>query len=373
MLPGEILPAETIALYVDAILDTRATQLPRLECPSLDTARYASLKPTSYQIARPRIEYFFALDLRKCLELLPRLLGSVVEVIRFLGPDRCTLSIVGGNSPDGTDDVLAALALVLIDLDITYTFKRADVDSAEGARIQKLADLRNLALAPLVDNFASSVSADTVVLFLNDVAACAEDILELALQRRNLGADMTCAFDWVYVSETPTFYDVWVSRTLQGDWFFDIPPDGSWDRASNLFWNDTPTRARYDTHLPFQVFSCWNGVTAFRAQPVLEGLRFRASNEDAGECFQGEPQLFCKDLWFRGFGRIAVVPSVNLAYSDEEGKRTKDLKGYTSQLVKGKTAGDDRIQWITEPPEKVLCAPGFDRQSWVPWNETLHS
>lgn len=37
---------------------------------------------------------------------------------------------------------------------------------------------------------------------------------------------MTCAFDWIF--NDTTFYDVWVSRTLVGDRFFEIPHDGSW-------------------------------------------------------------------------------------------------------------------------------------------------
>ena len=365
-------------MYVDSIFDPAATTLPRLECPPINPSRYKPLKAARRQGNESRIQYFFALDLRECLELLPRLLGSVVDAMRFLGPDRCALSIVGGDSTDGTDDVLAALTPALQAIGVaSYTFQTAALNSTDGPRIHILAELRNLALEPLFHGdhpVSADVGDDTTVLFINDVAACAEDILELALQRRNLGADMTCAFDWVnpFDDDGPTFYDVWVSRTIRGDWYFDIPPDtGGWEHSHNLFWNDPATRARFDALLPFQVFSCWNGATAFGAKPVLEGLRFRASNEDVDECFQGEPQLFCKDLWWRGFGKIAVVPTVNLEYTNDKGRKVKELKGYTSDLVRGKSEADMRIDWAVEPPEKVLCAPGFDRQDWRAWNETL--
>jgi hypothetical protein len=34
----------------------------------------------------------------------------------------------------------------------------------------------------------------------------------------------------------------------------------------------------------------------------------------------GEPTLFCKDMWHEGYGRIAVIPSVNVGYDEESGK-----------------------------------------------------
>jgi alpha-1,3-mannosyltransferase len=373
-----VLAPETVRSYIDSIFDPSATTLPRLECPALDHLRYEPLKATRHQTGEPRVKYFFALDLRQCLELLPRLLGSIVEAIRFLGPDHCALSIVGGNSPDGTDDVLTALTPALQAIHLaSYTFQTAELNSSSESRIEILAMLRNIALEPLFrpeHPLSADVSEDATVLFINDVAACPEDILELVLQRRNLGADLVCAFDWSnpFDDGGPTFYDVWVSRTMKGNWFFNIPPDtGGWEHAHDLFWNDPATRARFDALLPFQVFSCWNGATAFGAKPILDGLRFRASNEEAHECFQGEVQLLCKDMWHRGFGKIAVVPTVNLEYTNEKGKKVKELKGYTSDLVRGKTEEEMSIDWVTQPPEKVLCSPDFHRQSWRVWNETL--
>lgn len=315
-----------------------------------------------------KIDYFFALNLRNCKDILPRLLGSIVEAVRFLGPHRCALSIVEGNSPDGTSDILLALDPFLKDLGLVYFYSNSRINPAKDARIRKLAQLRNLALEPL---FKKKVPAsdDTTVLFLNDVAACAEDILELALQKRNLNADMTCAMDWTYVGRDPTFYDVWVARTIKGDSFFEVGSDGNWNSAWNLFWNDPGTRERYDAQKPFQVFACWNGATAFKASPFLHGLRFRDIH--AGECVQGEPTLLCKDLWYRGYRKIAVVPSVNLEYSDEKAADIKQLKGYASDIVEGQE-DDGVIEWVSSPPAEVRCMPSWQNQFWRrPWNETL--
>ncbi|KAF9701769.1 hypothetical protein EKO04_000416 [Ascochyta lentis] len=196
-----------------------------------------------------------------------------------------------------------------------------------------------------------------------------EDILELLHQRKQQGADQTCAMDWTYVGDNPTFYDVWIARGMTGDSFFKIPEDGSWDFAWNLFWNDDKARSRLTATKPFQVFACWNGVTSFTAKPLLDGLiRFRAHGP--GECFQGEPKLFAKDMWANGYGKIAVVPSVNVEYSDEATRKIKALKGYVARHVANE--GDDgRIEWETKPPEKVKCMLDYHHQTFVDWDEGL--
>ncbi|KAF4979586.1 hypothetical protein FZEAL_4215 [Fusarium zealandicum] len=368
---GKILSAKRISPYITAILDPNSKLLPRLECPPLKTKRYEVLRKKQYtrdEMAKGQdIDFFFALNLRDCVDLLPRLMGSIVEAVRFLGPHRCALSIVEGNSPDGTSDVLIALRPYLEEIGLAYIYSNSAINPSKGARIRKLAELRNLALKPLYKKTVK-VTEETTVLFINDVAACTEDLLELAYQRKTLNADMTCAMDWVYLSDNPTFYDVWVARGISGDTFFPLP-GGSWDEAWNLLSSPPETKARFDALMPFQVFACWNGATAFTAAPLLHGLHFRDPKKD--ECFQGEPQLFCKDLWYRHYRKIAVVPSVNLEYSDEKGADIKNLKGYASEIVSQQHPDNDRIEWRREPPEKVNCMPSFDNQRWLPWNESL--
>ncbi|KAF2469471.1 uncharacterized protein BDR25DRAFT_326269 [Lindgomyces ingoldianus] len=336
--------------YIRAILDPADTTFPRLECPFSNVGRYTYLNASSNSDTTRLPKYFFALDLHQCVQLLPRLIGSIVEAIRFLGPENCVLSIVEGRSDDGTFEVLKEL--------------RGDIED----RIEALALLRNLAVKDLVDNPAN-YSQDTTVIFSNDIAMCMEDILEIVHQRAIQGADMTCAMDWTYVSENPTFYDVWIARGMTGDSFFHIPEDGSWDLAWNLFWNDEKSRSRLMNLKPFQVFSCWNGMTAFTAKPLMEGqIKFRDHYPE--ECFQGEPNLFTKDMWYFGYGKIAVIPSVNVEYSDKAAKKIKALKGYASRHV-AKEGDDARIEWETTPPAKVKCMPDFKRQEFVAWDEGL--
>ena len=388
------LPAEIRNAYLDAIMNPSSNEMPRLECPANNLTRYTYLQPP-HDGKPPLIEYFFALNLRQNLALLPRLIGSIVETIRFLGPERCALSIVEGNSVDGTEEVLAALAPHLLALGTTYHFRSSPINPKQkgGDRIVALAQLRNLALEPLFPSSPGEPSrnsrqfappADTTVIFLNDVAICPADILELVHQRTKQGADMVCAMDWTHVGPQPTFYDVWISRQMNGDSFFRIPVGtGSWDFAWDLFWNaEDGTKARFEAARPFQVFACWNGAVAFTAEPVMlptpdseggggKGVRFRSTRK--GECRQGEPQLFCKDLWWGGWGKIAVVPSVNLEYTDARGKRIKENKGWVEGLIeKGEAdgGGEDRIEWRAQPPDGVKCFAGWKKQFYQPWNHT---
>lgn len=392
-LSGGTSPPADPATYVQAILHPELpTTLERLDCPLPMLSRYERLRPAA---SEKKLRYLFALDLRQVAPLLPRLLGTVVAVAQFLGVEHCGLSIVEGNSNDGTAEILKALDGPLKELGLRYRLVHSELDPSKGERIERLAALRNEALKPLLRHTDANGSSEgtaemggssdvnwdfdatnSIVVFLNDVAACPDDVLELLHQRDFQRADMVCAMDWTYVGADPTFYDVWVSRTLvSGDSFFNIPPDGNWDSAWNLFWNEPDARMRYHAHQAFQVFSCWNGATVFLAAPVLSGqVRFRAPSQEKGECFQGEPQLFCKDLWRTGHGRIAVVPSVNLEYSNAQARRIKELKGYATRWVEDEEKQEgakerSRIEWRADPPAKVKCMPSYENQTWVPWDE----
>jgi len=136
---------------------------------------------------------------------------------------------------------------------IRYLFQFSSIDPTQGDRIRNLADLRNLALEPLLKRRGKlEPSSEAVVIFLNDVVPCPDDILEFVLQKRRLSATITCAMDWTYVGRDPTFYDVWVARSIHGDSLFEIPADGSWKSAWNLLWNaDDEIRSRFRSNRPF--------------------------------------------------------------------------------------------------------------------------
>ncbi|KAL9584310.1 MAG: hypothetical protein Q9203_004710 [Teloschistes exilis] len=358
--------------YVTAITSPEIDVFGRLDCPTPNATRYQEILDTdpSKSKRKGHWKYFFALELTQCLHILPRLMGSIVEAMQILGPRNCALSIVEGQSTDGTYEVLLSLRRELEKLDTTYFFTTSDVYPPKGSpiasRVAALAELRNLALQPLIDSSGGkgAASHETTVLFISDVSICTDDILELIYQRSVLGADMTCAMDWTYLHPNtfPTFHDYWIARTMDGDSFFNHPHDPQ----RTLFWNNNQTRVSLDVGQPFQVYSCWNGAVAVTAKPFLaSGVRFRAAL--AGECPQGEPKSLCKDLWLNGYGKIAVVPSVNVEYSDAGARRVKEAKGYVSDWLQ---KGEDRlIEWEGKPPEKVKCMTPPDYNStWPEWD-----
>lgn len=370
--------------YIKAIMDPEDATFPRLECPVPNDHRYHYLKANSTDmrqdsITTPRPKYFFALNLHQRASLLPGLFGSIVESMRFLGPQNCALSVIEGRSHDGTFEILLSLREEIESMGAKYYFTSSNIDPPaddrinSGHRIKALAELRNQALQPLLDQYPEGSSTeDTTVIFLNDVAICSEDILELIHQRRYQSADMVCGMDWTYVGPDPTFYDVWIARGMNGDTFFNIPEDGNWNSAWNIFWNNPTALEGLMVGKPFQVFSCWNGGAVFTAKPFLEStIRFRSSEEH--ECPDGEPKTWCTDMWRLGCGRIAVVPIVNLEYSDEAAAKIKEAKGYVSNWMGGVGGSDARIEWDSTPPEAVRCMPYYSNQTWVPWEKQLDS
>jgi alpha-1,3-mannosyltransferase len=377
-----ILSADDVAAYVNGIQDLSTTTLEHMDCLHLGFNRYESLQSTSSGwfsgSSSGPIEFFFALNLRNNLHLLPRLMGSILEAIRYLGPHRCAVSIVEGISPDGTGEVLEALRKTFKSMGTPYYFNSSTVDSHEGDRITKLAALRNAALQPLFDSKEAKAkrytSAETSIIFLNDVALCPDDILELILQRRRQQADMVCSFDWNFRAGDYQFYDVWIARSIVGDTFFPAVNNDIqfWDEDS-LFWNDPESKAHFDAHQPFQVFACWNGATVFTAEPLLEGkISFRTHHEE--ECFQGEPQLFCKDMWWHGYGKIAAIPNVAVSYDDHQGGNIKIEKGFAAEWGRKEPENADKlIEWKPKPPDMVKCipVPEWDAQFFEPWNKTL--
>jgi alpha-1,3-mannosyltransferase len=375
-LPTNHISHTAVEKYVHSILGFENDSFPgfeRISCPSKIGSRYSLLRDQA--AGSGQVQYFFALNLHQSTGIISRLMSSIVEAMRFLGPEHCAISIVEGHSDDGTYEILAALKMHVEAMGAQFFLTTSTINpKAEGEdRIKRLSELRNKALEPLkvsaatgpISELAGMFSPDALIIFINDVALCPEDILELVFQHVNQDAHMTCAFDWI--SDGTLFYDVWVSRSLIGNTFFEIPHDGSWSYSQDLFWDDPDGRRRFEKSQPFQVYSCWGGMAVLDAAPFAEGVvSFRSSKH--GECLMGEPLLLAKDLYRRGRGKILAVPAVNLAYADDEAVGTKDVRGYVHDHVnvsKSELDQEEIVSWQRTPPAMVKCLPTFDNPSWV--------
>ncbi|KIW89614.1 uncharacterized protein Z519_09770 [Cladophialophora bantiana CBS 173.52] len=351
--------------YVHSVMNGSDGYLPRLECPPLNASRYHGLSDRTTSGQKPR--FFFATNLHQSAHIIPQLLGAIIEVIRFLGPEVCVVSVVEGRSTDGTFEILKSLAKEMEHLGVSYFLSCSELQpGGEGMeRISTLAELRNRALWPLTQH-AHLYDPSTTIIFLNDIAPCAEDLLELIHQQMVLKADMTCGMDWYNLDDGGTFYDSWIGRQMNGETFFEVPQSTSWDFSKNLFWNHETSKSRYSLGQPVQVFSCWNGAVALSAEPFLEGkIWFRT--EVAEECHLGEPVHLAKDLWKLGHGKIAVIPSVNVGYSVDDSRKAKEAHGSVSYVATKESIQLSRIDWQRKPPGQIKCLGTWDHPSWEPF------
>lgn len=130
-------------------------------------------------------------------------------------------------------------------------------------RIVTLANVRNQALAPLFDNTngSSSSSYDRIV-YLNDIVFRLEDVVKL-LDTNGGDFDAACGLDFF-----GRFYDVFATREIDGRWV------GSGDYP---YFVDETSQKLLRQGQPVPVYSCWNGMVVFAAEPFIKHhLQFRA-------------------------------------------------------------------------------------------------
>ena len=361
---AEILSAYEVTSYIREIMGEGNGSMWRIQCPNSIAPRYDSLQTITEN--DKHIKYIFTVDLYQSLPVLPTLLGSIVQTIRFLGPKQCAVSFVEGRSTDGTYQILAALQHELERLGAVFYMTTSDVSPHDGKqdRFEGLAFLRNLALAPLIMDKARFSPDDAQVIFLNDIYLCPHDILELLYQQKEQHATMTCGMDWSHSGAI--FYDIYVARSIVGETFWQIAQDGLWHFSANLFWAARAPRGKYHDRQPFQDYACWNGGAVISAQPILDRrIKFRRNVE--GECYMGEPTLFAKDLWRLGLGRIQVVPSVNVGYENGT-EEARDLRGRVEDRLNMTSAElqTELVEWQDSERGVVKCMEQFHEPYWVP-------
>ena len=222
-------------------------------------------------------------------------------------------------------------------------------------RIEILSNIRNKVLE------ISDLKAD-VVLFLNDIVLCPNDITNLIDSHFINHAHVTCGMDYLIYNSKLYFYDVWTARTITGNLFYEI---GDTWKPNDLFTidQDLQTRILYEKNLAFPVYSCWNGIVAIEPEIFKQGVLFRKDQE----CIASECTTFCKDAWGIGFGRILVDPLIRVAYNERDYiAANKDNQGGRE------TQGS--IDWKTvEKPKQVVCYPwdGLGKYVNVWKNRTL--
>lgn len=186
--------------------------------------------------------------------VIPYWHDTLIKVIHYLGPDNVFVSVVESHSSDSSPQLLQALDADLELLGVPRRILTGDTtvpkpaDLRGNPRIEFLAATRNRALEPLTEG-----AYDRVV-FSNDIYIEPESFVEL-LETNNGNYDMACGLDMGHFGA----YDMWVLRDRQAKLTSAIWP---------YFFDEADYQAM-QTESPVPVFTCWNGIVVFNADPLL--------------------------------------------------------------------------------------------------------
>ncbi|KAK1923656.1 cryptococcal mannosyltransferase 1-domain-containing protein [Papiliotrema laurentii] len=327
--------------------------------------------------------------IREIASQMPDFLNALIVLVTYLGPSRLSFSILEGPSDDCTAQALEnVLKPTLLEMGVPerhlhLTTRESKIDFSKHNRIEVLAGLRNRALSPLWTSTSKGKGkaddAVEAVVFVNDVYLRASDVLEVLHQHKRAGAGITTAWDWME-RKPEYYYDVWVGRTIDtGNLFYPIK-GRSWSPSEDLFFDSEDSEEHFEDLEPFQVYSSWNGLAVLDPKPFLppHNVRFRRGDAARGECAASECSLIATDFWKAGYGRVQIVPSVQLAYTRHSAQQTRDelVKqqaelGWKDGVPPAKR--DITVAFTTKPPNKVRCHPWPEKNglSANVWETTL--
>ncbi|KAJ6250015.1 hypothetical protein M0813_16701 [Anaeramoeba flamelloides] len=302
---------------------------------------------------------------------------ELLKFIEAIGNENCFISILSNGNSDGSEERFREFETRLnqhniknhINLDQKLSRKNYKVD-----RIQYLVNLRNRALGNVTEEYSK-------ILYLNDVLFNVTDLLSLLLTP--VDYDMVCAidtcfrdwnFDYNHLSgneqlKKTLFRDIWVAKDLSGDSFSTEYPFINSEESQNLL-----TKG-----LPFQVYSCWNGIVIFKTEPWLkEKIKFRTSYKEE-ECYASECELICKDFWSYGYNKIYINPIVQVAYemryhfnllhSTYNQKIGQFMTPEIQRSQLQKPENQNPIQEIA--PQNRICNTIFDNNFKAYWDDSI--
>ena len=268
--------------------------------------------------------FYITSNLVNIESIIENYIEQMKYLINYLGEENVIVSIVENeDSKDNTRTILKNFQNYLIEKNILNKFylKREIEDPRKlgepfekysRLRIEYFSKLRNKCLEYLYE-IPNIDFNNTLILFLNDIVFKYEDIINL-LSTNNEDFDVVCALDM----NNKTFYDRWVSIDLEGDGMRRYFPFFINKEAQDLVVN----------HKPIRVFSCWNGVIAFKALPLKgKNIQFRHKvnytqplhnlNNPARDYYESECTYFNIDLFSAGYTKKFINPDVRVTYKHE--------------------------------------------------------
>ena len=248
-------------------------------------------------------------------------IGEMKKLINYLGKNNVIISLVeNGDSKDNTRKYLEDFQEYLNENKIMNKFylSKEIEDPRKNyfsklmltrLRIEYYAKLRNKCLEFLYE--IKNIDFDnTIVLFFNDIVFGYENIINL-LSTNNEDFDAVCGLDMV----NNFFYDTWVSIDL----------DGNYLESKFPFFSNKEGQDLVTYHKPIRVFSCWNGVIAFKASPLKnKRIQFRHKfnyslpkykiNKQIKNYFESECTYLHIDMHSLGYSKKFINPDVKVTY-----------------------------------------------------------
>ncbi|TBU57169.1 cryptococcal mannosyltransferase 1-domain-containing protein, partial [Dichomitus squalens] len=198
---------------------------------------------------------FIAAAFHQNEQVLPYWTQTMLDAITYLGTDNVFVSVVENYSSDRSPELLREFASELDRRGVKNRILVQDetIKKPEkvewNPRIEFLAAIRNQALEPLLAH-----GGYDKVLFSNDIFIEPESVIEL-LETRDGDFDFACGLDFGHFGA----YDMWVLRDRVGHLTAGIWP----------YFFDTAGYEAMKKEDPVPVFTCWNGIVVFQADPVL--------------------------------------------------------------------------------------------------------
>lgn len=282
-------------------------------CTTL-TRPYASDSDEPYaDLTKPGQRYFFALVVHSADHFFIDQLAVLVQAARKLGTQSIFASIVDYASTDSTPFLCDLAEAVMVLLGIPFRIRRVPpmtTDPAASYYPLEEAYTRNLALEPLFELYERRQVSFIRVIWLKGFT-CPNDILETLRISLMNQATMVCSMDWKEHNGFFIYNDRWRTRDLNGNLFRGSKSTSPIDESPP---RDAASAARYQQHLPFQVFCCESG--SHIVDPMVTyyaGIHYRSSVAGVfnitsagsgkspvwteGPCMDSSQMHFCRDMW----------------------------------------------------------------------------
>jgi len=253
--------------------------------------------PKNYHKVVHSKKYFICSNLFNNEIILDDWTQELKKLIDYLGKDNVYVSILeNGDSTDNTGKKLNDFKSELDKMNVqnTITTEKVVIKSFYN-RIGFLQRIRNRVIEPML-NILKWKPEEFLIIFINDIIYKWQDIIKL-IMTNEMQYDMACGLDFYF-----GFYDVWVSRDLNGNKLRNYYP----------YFIDRNAQNRVINGENIRVFSCWNGVAIINPKPFYKvpNLVFRDGKSiKESECF-----YLCHDFWKDGYNKILLNPNVKFTY-----------------------------------------------------------